>query len=379
MELKNHALFLLLLFIICSFYAKAQHAVSGIVLNRSNLNPVNYATVYINGTTIGTSTDEKGFFDIPNVSAPCQLVVSRVGFEPFFLSVDTVSTQAKKILLREKSTQLSAVTVTGISNRKEYVAKFKEEFLGTDHWGQKAILMNDSALIFSPTNDSVVSTSKFSVKANEPIIVDLPLLGYRVFVNLIDFSFREKSKYNAECHYKGAYYFKAYEKVGVKQIENREMAYLNSSKHFLSALYNDKLKENGYLSIRALYNDSTRKTQFCYDDLNMFCYEKDATGIQIQGQNKIRITLCYFANAKGKPVNLTEVVNKRKAIDADLGDWMRTFSRYSKKLITVVYFLEDDCTIRSNGTIPDSNIKFFGTISKKRVGAKLPGDYEPDL
>lgn len=361
------------------FHVEAQKVVSGFVFNRMNHEPVNFATVYINGTTKGASTDEKGHFAIPNVSAPCQLVVSRVGYEPLFLTLDSISAEAKTIFIREKATMLSAVTVTGISNRKEYVAKFKEEFLGTDSWGKKAILMNEKMLIFTPTIDSVVSISKFSATSNEPIIVDLPLLGYKVFINLISFSFREKSQINTECHYKGAFYYKSYPNPSARQLENRKRAYLNSAKHFLSALYQDLLKENGFLTVRTVYEDTTGKAKFRYDDLTKFCHAKDEAKVQIQGQNKIRITLFYFADSKGRSVDMTKDLNNINVMDMDLSDVVRSFRHYSRKTNSIVYFLADDCTIRSNGTIPEGNIKFFGALSDKRVGAKLPGDYELEL
>ncbi|MDD5186008.1 MAG: hypothetical protein PHS84_12180, partial [Paludibacter sp.] len=53
------SLTLVMLFCLNDF-VNGQNSVKGLVLNLENQNPVSDATVYINGTTRGTSTDSNG-------------------------------------------------------------------------------------------------------------------------------------------------------------------------------------------------------------------------------------------------------------------------------------------------------------------------------
>jgi len=340
--------------------------VTGFVFNKNTKGPINSATVYINGTTLGTITDEKGYFVIPNVSAPCQLVVSCVGFEPLFVNINSVENQPINLLIHEKATQLSTVTVMGKSNRKEYLVKFRSEFLGTDSWGDKAKILNDSVLNFIPTNDSVVSTSDFAAKSIVPIVVDLPALGYRVFVNLIEFTYHGKSGEIGECHYKGAFYFKAYESITPKQIKNRKEAYYNSAKHFFKSLYEGKLMQNGYLTMRVVKSDSTQLTKQYYDDLGSFCTNRKEETFQIQGLKNKWVQFIYFEDFNGKPVDLNAIQRLDQVKLPDLNAWMVASKQYSKRVMSMVLFLEDQCTVRNNGTNPESNFKFYGAIPEKR-------------
>ncbi|MDD5185400.1 MAG: carboxypeptidase-like regulatory domain-containing protein [Paludibacter sp.] len=69
-------------------FLNGQNSVKGLVLNLENQNPVSDATVYINGTTRGTSTDSNGLFELKDVSYPCQLMVRQVGYEMQVLNLD---------------------------------------------------------------------------------------------------------------------------------------------------------------------------------------------------------------------------------------------------------------------------------------------------
>lgn len=143
-----------LLFCVNAF-VNGQIRLSGFVLDKENHNPVTDATVYINGTTIGTSSGKDGSFSLNNVSLPCQLMVSRVGYDLKMLNIDNLPAEQLTILLKLKTVQLSEVKVTGLNTRSQTVEKFRKLFLGTDSWGQKAKLMNDSVLVFNRYSDTV--------------------------------------------------------------------------------------------------------------------------------------------------------------------------------------------------------------------------------
>lgn len=80
-------LFFLLVFFLtvfsCGLFAQSTvNFVHGYVRDGSNYQPVNHANVYISGTTIGTTTDDKGYYKILNIpQGKNSLVVSITGYE----------------------------------------------------------------------------------------------------------------------------------------------------------------------------------------------------------------------------------------------------------------------------------------------------------
>ena len=67
-----------------------QGTVTGIVLDSLTQEPLPSATVYINGTTQGTTTDNGGRFELKDVSFPTTVVFSFVGYKPQARDLDRV-------------------------------------------------------------------------------------------------------------------------------------------------------------------------------------------------------------------------------------------------------------------------------------------------
>src|SRR5659263_286810 len=108
-----YSLTLVMLFCLNTF-VNGQNSVKGLVLNMENQSPVSDATVYINGTTKGTSTDSNGLFELKDISFPCQLMVRQVGYELQILNLDNPKKDKLTIFLKLKSIQLSEVKITGV-------------------------------------------------------------------------------------------------------------------------------------------------------------------------------------------------------------------------------------------------------------------------
>lgn len=403
MNLKvSHIVITILLFCFNS-YVSGQNSLTGIVLDKMNRTPIADATVYINGTTKGTSTDSNGSFSLPEVSVPCQLMISRVGYDLKMINIDNLSTDNLTILLREKTILLSEVKVSGKNTRSEAVAKFRKAFLGTDEWGQKAILLNDSVLVFNRYNDTVriitdtliirdenedrsYSNEKdnvnklqisdiFSVKAKAPLIVDLPLLGYKLSVDLESFNIIESKKATI-CKYLGYYYCKPYvfvnNRTDRKYRKNRMDAYYISREHFCRILFLNELKQNGYVVFVIIKNDSTKQLESKFANLRDFMTYKDENEFQITGLKGKTFYIYDLYNYANKPIDLT---NTKKFKFNSIDEFSKENYYYLSGRSTIA-FMSDTCTIRSDGTLPDNNIVFGGKMSEKKAGATIPWDYE---
>jgi hypothetical protein len=394
---------ILILLFSLNLFANGQNSLKGVLLDKDNHAPVADATVYINGTTKGTSTDLNGSFTLNDVSFPCQLMVSRVGYDLKMIDIDNFYVDKLTLYLKEKTVHLSEVKVTGKNTRSHAVEKFREAFIGTDDWGKKAKLLNDSVLVFNTITDTIdiqadtlgsnnqcageakfngidsinrlLITSTFSVKSKAPLMIDLPALGYKLYVDLVRFYIFDYRN-SSVCKYLGYYYFKPYDFVNDRTDrryrKNRMNAYYNSRDHFCRTVYHNELKRNGYLISGKFLNDSTNQWEQKFINLSDFMTCKDDDQIQIIGKKGETFYLYSFYNYDYKPIDLTN--SKKFNFNSFTEFWQDNYTYLKAK--SSITFLSDTCTIRSDGTIPNNDIMFGGEISKKKAGAMVPWSYK---
>ena len=375
----------------------AQGTIYGIVVDSLTQEPLPMATVYVNGTTQGTATDNDGRFELGNVSFPAIVVFSYVGYQPKALDLDR-NPGRMTIELTAKS-ELPEVVVSGKNKKidKVNLDYFKSMFLGDDKWGKHSSIKNENVLMFDnsyqysyytraasrtsfanpyASNDVFerheeyvdtvqVVTNVFSAWAYEPLIIDMPLFGYELYVDLVKFTV-EKVNNVTQCNMLGYFYYKPYEKLKKRQADNvennRMRAYWGSSQHFLRSFAQDSLAENGYILTMPKTIVKGKKSITIQLPVNIDEYTTDVADnlMRIYGLKDKNLRIRYYRRSDGSPLNLRE---KRKGIH-----------RYYESGMTV---LEDYGTFRKEGIVIDNNIRFTGDISKKRVAACLPDDYIP--
>lgn len=89
--------------------------VRGNVYDKDSGDPVIYCNIFLDGTTIGVTSDLDGFFTIPNVPAgEYNLMVSYIGYDTISvpINVRTNDIVYERIFLEESSVQLQAVNVS---------------------------------------------------------------------------------------------------------------------------------------------------------------------------------------------------------------------------------------------------------------------------
>ena len=115
--------FLFLLFTITQFSIIAQTTISGKVID-SKKQPILGASIYLDGTYDGTSTNEKGEFSFKTEEKGTQtLVISFVSFETFVKIDDVTSMKNLQIKLRDDVNALDAVTINAGTFRAGEKAK----------------------------------------------------------------------------------------------------------------------------------------------------------------------------------------------------------------------------------------------------------------
>ena len=375
-----------LLFTFLSFIPVAlfgQTTIIGVVLDSLTQEPLPSATVYVNGTTQGTATDANGRFELKDVSLPATVVFSFVGYET--QALDLVRNPGKMTIRLKTNDELPEIVVSGKfnKNRKEDTDYFKSKFLGDDRWGKHATIKNKSVLMFYNSYDTISytreivlpyssyenriieTTRTFTAWATEPLIIDLPLLGYELYVDLVKFTVVE-DKVHTQSDMLGYFYYKPYEQLKKRQAQdieaNRRRAYYSSSQHFLRSFADNRLAENGYVLSMPQGIRKGRKVISAYIPVDIEKNTADTVDemIQIYGLKDKKLRIRYYHKNDGSPM---DSYGKAKGI-----------RHYTESWLTLQ---EDTCSFFKDGTVMDNNMAFTGELSKKKVGACLPADYCP--
>ncbi|SEM19058.1 CarboxypepD_reg-like domain-containing protein [Aquimarina amphilecti] len=120
-------LLLFLLPVLASSQAKKKkqetYTIEATVLDKNSKNPLPFTNVLIEGTSIGTITNEEGKFEltISKKYESFKVVFSFVGYENSSLSVKKLKDTSKKVYLKPISTSLDEIVVTAKNKYKELI------------------------------------------------------------------------------------------------------------------------------------------------------------------------------------------------------------------------------------------------------------------
>jgi hypothetical protein len=388
MILRLGNLFLLLML---AFPIMGNNKISGYVIDEKTNKPVEFANAYFNGTIYGTFTDTTGYFHLENFEIPSLLIISRIGYETLTFSINKIHDSILYIKLLPKEVIVEEVNIAEKNMREKNLNFFKDLYLGSDVWGKYATIENEEDIYFSKQFDTVLmkvekdqryylSTYRKDLQWNEdstfvtyqreicfkatcssPLKIDLPLLGYTLYTDLVYFNWDYDPGINADkCLSLGFYYFQPVKfeskRDSIRICKNRLKAYYNSSQHFLQSLYQNHLLENGYYVLEK-YNLDMDGKDLKPVELNQMLVYKDNYAQFFDLKNK-NFYIAYYPLADGSPKDLTQ-------------------KKGYNPIVSEIVFLSDTCTFRSNGTLPDVSIMFRKFMGSKKIGAMLPDNFIP--
>lgn len=261
MKYKNCKYFICGLLLFCFYHTlQAQGSISGIVTSESNGQPLSGASVYINGSTVGTVSGEDGRFHLSTLpNGFYDVVVSFVGYE---VIVYRAIIQSKDLSITfkmtRKETELRKVVVMSKNARERWLKVLRENFLGVTYPASRCSIKNEDEILFDMAN-------KDSMRAYSlvPLIIENKELGYRVYFELNELYY---SNANHQTYFYGLSRYEELsnrEKVPAKYRNARERNYRGSSLHFYHSLIDSTTQQEGFnlLNIRYLeMNDSSVKT-----------------------------------------------------------------------------------------------------------------------
>ncbi|HEY2350645.1 MAG TPA: carboxypeptidase-like regulatory domain-containing protein [Puia sp.] len=224
----------------------AQAVLRGKVIGDENKKPLASASVYLNNTSLGTTSNEQGSFFIGNIPAgKFNLIVSCVGYETYTVLIDPHQIPKELIIsLKTKSDELKSFSVTPPEpdGWKIWGALFTELFIGTTPHSNDCKLMNHEVIKFRKNPDNTLTAY-----ANEPLQIMNYNLGYEVKYKLQDFQYDLVTK---RINYSGYAFFTDMGKKHSNRVRRYTKArfedYKGSLLHFKRAFYANQLDAQGF-------------------------------------------------------------------------------------------------------------------------------------
>jgi hypothetical protein len=240
--------FALFIALFLSFHiAFTQTIVKGSVFSADTHKPLPSVSVYLNNTSIGTTTDEKGLFILSGIpSGKLRLIASCIGYGSCDTLLDAREIPRDFIISlnpRSKELQGVAVYLSYDPNGWEKWGKvFTDIFIGTTPNAYECHLENPKALKFRLNSHNILK-----VFANEPLQVINSVLGYEIIYNLEGFEFNFN---NNLVSYMGYAFFKdlaiSNPKRAIKYQDERQKIYKGSLMHFMRSFFADNLQNEGF-------------------------------------------------------------------------------------------------------------------------------------
>jgi hypothetical protein len=364
--MKNNCLsvFFILIAILLIGNAQAQ-VLSGVVFDEKE-KPIEGASVYLNGSSVGTITDNLGAFRLEASSnLNTIMVISYIGYETIVVE-KPFEYPHKEFRMKVLTQQIRAVTVFADRfTRTEKMAIFKSQFLGESEAAASCSILNEDAIQFDydPNDNRLIARSEV------PLQISNPYLGYLLKFDLMDFyvqfdTFSIKRENAVKSFFLGTSQFNDLQDIGKSSTKNRKKAYKGSSQHFFRALARHELKKEGFELL--FYNVP-------YPQDSFFLVTDTV------GWKKINVL-----PPPAKPFNIiipkqTISQNKNKADGNNLNSApkpKKVHIGFRNQLFSTIIFLQDTFYVDEFGNQTNiSDMIFYGDMSKRKIAKMLPIDY----
>tara|TARA_R110002049_G_scaffold299232_1_gene489388 strand:+ start:294 stop:1445 length:1152 start_codon:yes stop_codon:yes gene_type:complete len=239
----------------------AQYTLKGQVLDSVNNEPLPLATIYLNNTTIGTSSDLDGIFSLSIPAGNYEAVISYTGYKTVVYRLPAKAPETPLIFnLIEEEIELDEVSISSKRDPSWFsnLQIFKKYFLGESTEARKTKIENEEDIII----DHNKSAKQLNAMAKEPLVIINEALGYRLSYRLEHFFF----DFNTDLvSYIGYPFFEELD-GNARQIRRweraRESVYEGSFMHFARILIDGGNPNDYGFQVRPIVDGSVINEQY---------------------------------------------------------------------------------------------------------------------
>jgi hypothetical protein len=362
--MKKSILFLLIAFYSISAFSQSGYTISGKIIDGATKQPLQGASVFAENTTIGTATNDQGFFTLRLPGGGYSIAVTFTGYqtETKRVTAGDAGNNEMVIEIKQKEKALEEFVVKSTSEVADGLEKygefFLENFIGKTANSKQCYIKNKEALKFFYYRRS----KRLKILATAPLEIVNDALGYTIKYQLDSFV----HEYNTQVSlYTGNPLFQEMQSNDQAQVEKwsaaRKVAYNGSILHFMRSMYQKKLKEEGF-EIQFIVKNNDKETAIplknFYGAVN---YNMDDSSKMVGILPRQKEVAVIYKN-EGSP---------------DL--YLATNTDASSKFqLSVLSFLPDESlNIEQNGFYFEQNdITITGYWAWEKVGDMLPYDFD---
>ncbi|RFS14575.1 carboxypeptidase-like regulatory domain-containing protein [Emticicia sp. C21] len=363
MKARYYLPYILFIFSFSGYSQKNFWTISGIVANEKKM-AVQSANVFVNNTSIGFVTNEKGNFqlNVPDKFSQVELIVCFEGYKTIKRKIN-YSTEIQVFRFQLERDGILKKTVVTAKKEKDWKNKweiFENALLGNSKFAKNCKILNSNVVRLEFDKDK-----KMTATATAPIQIINEALGYKILL-LMDKFESDSSGTNMSA-------LKFFEKVNTTNIDlknkwdkNQKDAFSGSFHNFLMVLTDNKLEENDFeifkkSSVQTAKNDPTTVEKELNEGTltrakanEIYIYNKDAESFLLQSDSPL---LVFFKKSPElKPA----------------------FSDYPFKSSEIV-LLKSYARFNENGWLRRPNdIVLKGFWGDKGLANQLPDDYNLD-
>lgn len=350
--------------------------ISGWVRDEKSKEPIVGAHVFINGSTIGTTTDAYGnykLFDVP--PGNYIIVFSHVGYQLASYEMNANSPAHHKVnaalqpsvnLL--KDLEISSMPIVDDIDWIDYYRKFSDQFIGNATNSSRCTFVNPEVLEFAHSD----SLDRYEAVAKEPLVMINEGLGYRVIFNLDSYSCSVKEvRFHVTARFENLEVDSR--RVRKRWEKNRERSYKGSKFHFFKALMADELDAEGFVMYNIKNLDEVNKlgtpikaseVLFGSEKTHKFLKFEDYLVVIYRGELQ---SIGYQQDLLNQKSGYTAFPGAATRIDFSETTYQKSLLKLEKPELKVL----------SNGQIKDpENITAFGYWSWERMSELMPIDYD---
>jgi len=345
------------------------------LIDEATEKPISNAHIFINNSSIGTTSDINGSCEFILSSQENQvLIITHVSYETLVINPENYNHLPKgaTIEMQSKNVDLDEVLLTTKKGKKwkKNFRRFRKTLLGDDKAAANCKILNPDVLRYEETNRTL------KVTAIDLLQIENNYLGYTIRFWLEELTIEA----DGSTYYKGnGQYIDKAETKDVRYIERREELYEHSLPNFLRNLIKNPnksaLKELGYeLSFEEYENGQFNKIIIpsepstliqpdSISNLNQLYFSEFLTiehlGLKVSSSNKLQVSVSPAEQQKFG-TSSTQTLG---------GNVQNEVSRLYK---IEPYLLFDN---RGN-IINKSAVKEYGYWAEKRLASTLPIDYK---
>ena len=291
--------------------SSSQFVIKGNVSDQQTGETLPFASVFLANTTVGTVTNEKGDFvlRIPK-SGSYDLIIKFSGYKTYTQSVQFFEPQTFEVnaKLEVETRVIKGVTVTAKKDDewRRNLEDFKMGFLGTSPFARQCKILNEEVIDFYFDQEN----NTFEAFASEPLIIENKALGYRIKYVLEGYMVYFNERYSSYWGYPSYEELRGDKKPRARWLKNREIAYMGSVDHFFSSLFNNRLKEDGYMVQMA--RDVDGKRYLDRNELDLYQFVKPGStenSKRLEFENILYVTYTkeLISPEMGSVINVSDV------------------------------------------------------------------------